>query len=168
MALKIQNDRVVKLSYRLVDTNGRVIEERTPETPYEYMQGRSQIVAAVERVLDGRTAGYRGEVAVSPREAFGEYDPSLVVEIPRAHFPKGMEVGVGMKFNTTGPKGDPITVRVIEVQDTIVTVDGNHPLAGVELRFEFRVLDVREPTVEETETGRVSSPSLPPGAGSLH
>lgn len=168
MGLKIAPDHVVKIAYRLLDTNGNVLEERTPENPYEYMQGRGQIVAPVEHRINGQTAGFRVEVTVTPREGYGEYDPSLVVDLPKNQFPKEVELNVGMRFNTTGPNGRPITVRVIEVADQVVTVDGNHPLAGIELIFEVRVLDVRAASEDEIHAGRPTAPPLKPGSSSLH
>lgn len=156
MALKITADRVVTITYRITDLEGRVLDECTPAQPYEYIHGRGQIVAPVERLLEGKTAGFTGEVSVSPRDAYGEYNPALVVELPRAHFPPGIDLKVDMKFNTVGPDGKPMTVRVTSVDGDTVTVDGNHPLAGINLIFELKVLDVREATSDELETGRIA------------
>lgn len=157
MPIKIAADRVVKLAYRLTDTEGRLIEERTPEEPYEYLQGRGQILFALERALAGKTPGFRTEIQFSPREAYGEYDSTLVAQMPLDRFPKGVSVTVGMKFDTTGPAGNRMTVRVIEIDEVNATIDGNHPLAGLELIFDVRVLDVREATEEEIESGEVLS-----------
>jgi FKBP-type peptidyl-prolyl cis-trans isomerase SlyD len=168
MSVAIEKDMIVKLAYRLLDESGRVLEERTPESPYEYMQGRGQIVGPVERMVEGKTAGFRCEVHVTPKEGYGDYHPSLVVDIPRSSFPPHVELAVDMKFNTHGENGQPMTVRVIDISDDVVTVDGNHPLAGLELNFEVRVLDVRGATVEEVETGRPGAPPLAPGSGSFH
>jgi FKBP-type peptidyl-prolyl cis-trans isomerase SlyD len=168
MSVVIEKDRIVKLSYRLLDTSGRLLEERSPENPYEYMQGRGQIVTPVEREIDGKTSGFTTTVAVSPREGYGDYQPSLVVDIPRATFPKNVELKVDMKFNTIGENGDPLTVRVIEIRKESVTVDGNHPLAGLDLIFEVRVLDVRAASNDEVETGRPGGPPLAPGSSQIH
>lgn len=166
MAIKVEANRVVKIAYRITDASGRLLEERTPENAYEYIQGGGQIVAPVERALHGRTAGFSTEVSCTPRDAYGEYDPSLVAEIPRAKFPAGGAVEVGMKFNTLGPGGNNVIVRVIEVDDAVVTVDGNHPLAGLDLIFDVRVLDVREATEHELSEGRVHAASS--GRGAVH
>lgn len=166
--MKIEKDRVVKISYRLLDTGGRVLEERSPETPYEYMQGRGQIVPPVERELEGKTAGFTASVAVSPREGYGDYQPSLVADIPRASFPRDLELRVDMKFNTHGVNGEPMTVRVVEISRDAVTVDGNHPLAGLDLIFEVRVLDVRAASLDEEQTGRPGGPPLAPGSSHVH
>ena len=82
MAIKIQADRVVTLAYRLLDSDGRVLEEKTPETAYQYLHGRGNIVGPVERLLEGKTVGFRAELLVQPRDAYGEYDSGLVAEIP--------------------------------------------------------------------------------------
>ena len=168
MSVTIEKDRVVKLAYRLLDTSGRLLEERSPENPYEYMQGRGQIVTPVERALEGKTAGFTASVLVNPREGYGDYDPSLVVDIPRANFPAGVELKADMKFNTYGMDGQPLSVRVTEIRRDVVTVDGNHPLAGLDLVFEVRVLDVRAASNDEIETGRPGGPPLAPGSSQIH
>lgn len=175
MALKIAADRVVTITYRITDTEGRVLDECTPAQPYEYIHGRGQIVAPVERLLEGKTVGFTGEVSVSPHDAYGDYDPSLVAELPRAHFPREIDLQIGMKFNTVGPDGRALTVRVTAIEGDMVTIDGNHPLAGINLIFELRVLDVREATSDELDSGRVAEiivkkPGgyLGPGSGMLH
>lgn len=168
MSVIIEKDRIVKLTYRLLDTGGRLLEERTPENPYEYMQGRGQIVTPVERAIEGKTVGYTDKVAVTPREGYGDYQPGLVIDIPRKSFPSGVDLKSDMKFNTHGENGDPMTVRVIEIRKDVVTVDGNHPLAGLELIFEVKVLDVRVASNDETEFGRPGGPPLAPGSSQIH
>jgi FKBP-type peptidyl-prolyl cis-trans isomerase SlyD len=168
MSVVIEKDRIVKLAYRLLDTSGRVLEERTPENPYEYMQGRGQIVTPVERALEGKTVGFVDEVMVSPREGYGDYHPGLVIDIPRSSFPPHVELKVDMKFNTHGENGEPMTVRVTEIRKDVVTVDGNHPLAGLDLIFEVKVLDVRAASIDETESGRPGAPPLAPGSSQIH
>jgi FKBP-type peptidyl-prolyl cis-trans isomerase SlyD len=154
MSVRIENDRVVTLAYRLTDADGRLIEERTPDQPFIYLHGRGAVVGPVERALVGKTPGFRAEITVTPREGYGSYDPSLVVDVPRASFPAGAQLSVDMRFNTKGPDEKSITVRVVAIEDDFVTLDGNHPLAGLELLFELRVLEVREATETEIEAGR--------------
>lgn len=163
--MKVAVGRVVKLAYRMIDGDGRLLEERTPENPYEYLHGHSQIVGPVERAIEGKTPGHRAEISVSPREGYGEYDQTLVAELPRENFPKTVDLKVGMKFNTEGPNAKPVVIRVIELDNDTVTVDGNHPLAGLDLVFELRILGVREATPEELAMGRTGpvSGTLPPG-----
>jgi FKBP-type peptidyl-prolyl cis-trans isomerase SlyD len=144
MALRIEPGRIVRIAYRIVDSNNRLLEEFTPEKPYEYRHGEGQIVGPIERALLGKTAGFRAEVPVTPRDGYGDYDPSLVGDWPRSRFPNSSQIKVGMKFNTIGPDSRQITIRVIDVDDDKVSVDGNHPLAGLDLVFVIQVLEVRE------------------------
>ncbi len=167
-SVQIEKDRIVKLSYRLMDTSGRLLEERTPENPYEYMQGRNQVVTPVEKAIEGMAAGFTARVPVAPADGYGDYHPGLVIDIPRSNFPEKVEVKVDMKFNTHGENGQPMTVRVIEVRKDVVTVDGNHPLAGLDLIFEVKVLDVRAASRDETESGRPGALPLAPGSSSIH
>jgi FKBP-type peptidyl-prolyl cis-trans isomerase SlyD len=165
MALKIEKNCVVSLAYRILDKDGRILDERTPDQNYSYLHGHGQIIAPVERRLEGKTAGFHDEVLITPREAYGDYKADLVTELERKRFPAGLEVKVGLKFSTRGPDGQPITVRVIDVDDEIVTVDGNHTLAGLDLLFDVRVLGVREARPDEVTQGRVDAPAGSSGQG---
>ena len=165
MAVRIETDMVVTITYRLTDKDGRLLEERTPDHPYSYVQGKGQVVGPVERAVEGKTIGFQTELSLTPRESYGEYDPTLVADLPRAHFPMTTPVTVGMKFNTVGPEGQPMIIRVIEEAEEFVTVDGNHPLAGLDLIFELKVLDLRPATAEELESGRVGE-TIPVQSGS--
>jgi FKBP-type peptidyl-prolyl cis-trans isomerase SlyD len=169
MSMPVGTDTVVTLTYRILTEDGRVLEERTPEDPYEYLHGQGQIVGPVERMVEGKTSGFRGETMVTPRDGYGEYNPSLVAELPKSHFPANVDLRVGMKFNTRDSEGNTMTVRVLEVGEEMVTVDGNHPLAGLTLSFEIRILDVRAATAGEIESGRLGA-TLGSGSdtGSLH
>ena len=144
MAIRVQEGKRVTLAYRLIDKEGHLLEEKTPEHPYIYTQGQGQIVAAIERAVEGKTAGFQTELVITPRDGYGEYNTSLVAEVPRAQLPAEVEIEVGIKFNTTNTLGEPVVVRVIEINGPVITVDGNHPLAGLDLTFEIRVLDVQD------------------------
>ncbi len=146
-------DKVVTVAYRLTDEEGRLLEERTAEEPAVFVVGRDQILHALERALMGQTPGYSCVVSVGPRDGFGEYREDLIMEMPRDNFPPGVEIVEEMKFNTVGPNGLPAVIRVISVEDDIVVVDGNHPLAGMSLIFDVRILRVRDALPEELASG---------------
>lgn len=142
MAERISAGKAVRLSYRLLDGAGVLLEERTPESAATYVHGQSQLLPAVERALEGQSAGYRISLRLRPEEAYGVYEPTLLAEIERDRFPSEVELAPGAKFTTEGPDGTPMVVRVLEVDDDSVSLDGNHPLAGLELVFEIIVLEV--------------------------
>jgi FKBP-type peptidyl-prolyl cis-trans isomerase SlyD len=158
MSARVQVNSVVTISYILTDDQGNEIEARTPEEPAVYIHGHGQLLPALEDALDGKTPGFSTGVHVKPDQAYGEYQPDLVVEMPRDSFPQSIDLKVGMKFNTQGPSGQPMTVRVTEFDEKTVTVDGNHPLAGVPLNFEIKILEIRSATPEEKKTGVIEQP----------
>ena len=148
-------DKVVSVTYILTDEDGHVLEERTVEEPAVFLVGRDQIIHSLERALMGQTPGYSTVVSVDPANGFGEYKEDLIMEMPRDNFPPGVEIVEGMKFNTIGPNGLPAVIRVIEVLEDAVVVDGNHPLAGMSLIFDVRILRVRDATDGELASGLV-------------
>lgn len=162
---------VVSLSWRLQDTQGQLIDELVE--PVEFFYGGDDLLEKVEETLLEQATGFSASLHLEPEHAFGDYDPALVFFESRALFPDGVEAG--MQFD--GPPEGAVTpdmpkdavYTVTEVYPDHVVLDGNHPLAGIALRLELVVRDVREATPEEIEAGSVSTPALsvlgaaPPG-----
>ena len=148
----IEKHRVVTLAYSLIEPSGKVLEERSPEAPLVYIHGTQGLHPAFEKFLDGKRAGFKGQLHLKAEQAYGIYREDLVVEMMRGQF-KSPRLEVGMKFTTQGPDGNPLVVRVIEVEDDLVVVDGNHPLAGLDITFDCSVLDVRLATHQELLQG---------------
>ena len=112
-----------------------------------------ELLLELERALEGQSAGFRATFRLPPERAYGVYDPSLLVEVERSRFPVGAKLEPGAKFNTQGPDGSPIVVRVLEADDETVSLDGNHPLAGLELIFEVNVLEVSDSDFDDAAGG---------------
>jgi FKBP-type peptidyl-prolyl cis-trans isomerase SlyD len=129
-----------------------VLEERTPENPFILEFGKGQTLPAVEGVIRGKTEGFEASIGVAAKEAYGEFDDELVTSVPISTFPKPSEVQVGMKYSTVGPLGEEITVRVVEVIGENATVDGNHPLAGLDIEIDLKILEVEAMAPSATET----------------
>ena len=149
-------EKIVTVTYVLTDEDGRVLEERTVAEPAVFIVGRDQILHSLERALMGQTPGYSTVVSVEPSNGFGEYREDLIMEMPHDNFPPGVSLAEGMKFNTVGPNGLPAVIRVVSVEEDFVVVDGNHPLAGMSLIFDVRILRVRDALPEELATGEPS------------
>jgi FKBP-type peptidyl-prolyl cis-trans isomerase SlyD len=163
---------VVSLVWRLEDTQGTLIDEL--KDPVEFFFGGDDLLAKVEEALADQEVGFHAKLHLEPEHAFGDYDPHLVFFEDRAIFPE--QVDPGMQFDgmpegakTEGMPADAI-YTVTEVYPTHVVLDGNHPLAGIALRLDLKVLDVREATEEEIEAGSVGQPvfsvanAAPPGS----
>jgi len=97
-------------------------------------------------------------VKVSPEEGYGEKDPQRIQEVPKEMFDNAAEIKPGVQFHAQGPDGNAVVVTVVEVKDEAVVIDGNHALAGMDLNFEVKVVDVREASAEEIEHGHVHGP----------
>lgn len=145
--------RVVTLHYTLRDAEGEVLDDsRHRDTPLEYLHGHDNIVAGLERSLEGQAEGARLSATLQPAEAYGLRDEALLQLVARSAFGGVEELAPGMRFQAQGPDG-PRAVTVVEVGDARVTVDANHPLAGQTLRYDVEILAIREATRAELAKG---------------
>jgi FKBP-type peptidyl-prolyl cis-trans isomerase SlyD len=146
------NARVV-LEYTLRDVDDEVLDASGTDDgePIVYVHGYGMLVPGLEKALSGLAVGDEKEVVVSPEEGFGEHDDELVIEIDRSEMPRPEAVAVGDELIAESPDGDEAVMRVIEVKDDAVVLDGNHPLAGETLRYSVVVREVRPATQAEIE-----------------
>ena len=148
--MKIAKNTVVTLHYKLSDAQGNLIEES--QEPMVYLHGGyANTLPKIEETLDGKETGFKTDLQVEPEDAFGDYDSSLVKIEDRKRLPTPLEVG--MQFEGTPDEGDEeqeaLIFTVTDIADDKVVLDGNHPLAGIALRFHLNVADVRAATDEE-------------------
>jgi FKBP-type peptidyl-prolyl cis-trans isomerase SlyD len=152
--MKIAQNTVVSVNYKLSDAQNNLIEDGAQ--PMVYLHGGYEnTLPKIEEELDGKDVGYTSTLQVEPEDAFGDYDPALVKVEDRNRLPEPLEVG--MQFEGVSEDGDdePTIFTVTEIADDKVVLDGNHPLAGMALRFELSVIDVRAATQEEITHGHV-------------
>ncbi len=149
--------KVVSFHYILKDSKGNVLESSHGDDPMSYLEGVGQIIPGLERALAGLGKGDKKSVHVPVADAYGEFDETLVVEVPREEIPK-KDVVIGDQFQAEDDAGDPRIVVVTEVTEKTVTVDGNHPLSGQDLNFDVEITDIREATQEELEHGHAHGP----------
>jgi FKBP-type peptidyl-prolyl cis-trans isomerase SlyD len=159
--MKIEKNTIVSLRYKLTDAQNNVIEE--PDSPMVYLHGGYDgTFPKIETLLDGQDIGYEATIQLEPNEAFGEYDPELLKIEPRTRFPEPLEVGMQFEGvpdaeedvatdDVDDTDEEPLIYTVTDVADNQVVLDGNHPLAGMALRFWVQVEDVRAATEDEIE-----------------
>jgi len=149
--MQITKDKVVSLDVRLSDVHGNLIQQSAEAV--QYLHGDYDgIFPAVEEALQGKAPGARIEVCLEPEDAFGEYDAELVQLAERAQFPPELEIG--MQFEQQdGAEDESLIVTVTDIAGDQVVLDGNHPLAGMALKFACTVVAVREATAGEIERG---------------
>ena len=155
--MQIEQNSVVTLHYTLKDNDGNIIDQ-SDDGSFLYLHGAMNIIPGLENALSGKSAGDEISVKVSPEEGYGEKDPQRIQEVPKEMFDNADEIQPGVQFHAQGPDGNAVVVTVVEVKDEAVVIDGNHALAGVDLNFEVKVVDVREASAEEIEHGHVHGP----------
>ena len=136
----IRDGRFVTLSYVLKGTDGGIIDSSERTGPMRYIQGRQQILPALEQAVAGLERGAAKSVEIPFAQAFGERDEERVVEVAREQLPD--EVEEGMVVAGQNEQGERFPLRVIYLDDSIGRLDANHPLAGVDLVFDVTVDDV--------------------------
>ena len=146
--------RVVSIDYTLTDDDGTILDTSDGRDPLEYIHGTGHLVPGLEDALQGKTTGTQMNVTVQPNDGYGERDEGLVQSVDREAFKGAEELEVGMRFQADTNKG-PHVFTVAAIEDDQVTIDGNHPLAGVVLNFDVTVRDVRDATTEELQHGHV-------------
>lgn len=156
MSQTISQDKAVTIHYVVKNAEGVTIDQSSEERPLAFIFGRGMLIPGLENVLNGKAAGDELSAEIPAADAYGERHDGLVQTVPRNLFGE-QEVNPGMQFRATTDHGEQ-SVMVIEVTDETVTVDGNHPLAGVDLSFDVKVVDVRDATEEELSHGHVHGP----------
>jgi len=152
--MHIEARKIVTLNYTLTDNEGNVIDQST-DSSFAYLHGASNIIPGLENALAGKSAGDSLNVSVEPSEAYGEHDPEKTQSVPRNMFPEDTEIEVGMQFHAQGPGGETLVVTIAGIEGDTITVDGNHPLAGIPLNFAVEVIEVRDASEEELDHGHV-------------
>jgi len=110
--------------------------------PLEFTVGDKQVIIGIDNAVKGMEKGEEKEVTIPVAEAYGENNPQLIQKVPRDQLPKEEEPKVGMILLAAMPNGAQMPVKIIEVTDTEVTMDMNHPLAGKILKFKLKILEI--------------------------
>jgi FKBP-type peptidyl-prolyl cis-trans isomerase SlyD len=151
--MQITKDKVAAIHYTLRDNEGTIIDSSDGREPLNYLHGAGNLIMGMEEGLEGKTKGDKFELKISPDKGYGHKDDALIQKVPRSAF-GGQEVKKGMQFSTN--QGGVVTVTDVGLES--ITVDANHPLAGVELNFAVEIMEVRNATSEEISHGHVHGP----------
>jgi FKBP-type peptidyl-prolyl cis-trans isomerase SlyD len=156
--MKIADDKVVGIHYKLADNAGNVLDSSEGRDPLYYLHGYGNIIPGLEDELEGKELNEKLNVKVLPEDGYGEYNKEMVYVIERSKFPDPKNIEVGMVF-TSNAQGQQINLNVVGVEGDNITLDANHPLAGKELNFDVEIVDIRDASKEEIEHGHVHGPA---------
>ena len=148
-------NRVFSIEYKLTEVGSdQIIDSSTPEAPLTFISGLGHIIPGLERELLSLSKGDNTNIEVKSEDAYGQRDPNATNKLPKEQF-AGLELEKGLTLYGQSEDGSTVSVVVIDFDDESVTVDYNHPLAGKDLNFWVNVLDARDATKEEIESGQV-------------
>ncbi len=159
--MEITSDRVVTIHYTLKDDGGAILDSSAGGEPLAYIQGHGNLVAGLEKALEGQQDGNTLAVVVAPADGYGTRDEALIQRVPKRALQGAGDIKKGMQFQARTDDGMRLFTVTAVVGD-MVTLDGNHPLADQTLHFDVQIMNVREATTEELEHGHVH------GAGGHH
>lgn len=155
--MKIEKNRVVQIHYTLKDDQGETLDSSVNQGPLPYIHGIGALIPGLEKVLLGKQAGDKFSTVVAPADGYGEYDADQVFQVPADGFQEDDELELGMQVQLDSEHG-PAIATVTKIDGEEVTLDLNHPLAGVSLHFDVEVVEVREATRQELDHGHVHTP----------
>ena len=155
--MQIARDLVVSIHYTLTNNSGDMLDSSEGQDPLAYLHGHGNIIPGLENALDGKKIGDKLDVNIPPKEAYGIRDKNLVKDVSPNVFKEVDDLEVGMQFRANS-EGEMRVFTITKISDDLITIDGNHPLADVELNFQVEVVDIRKPSEEELHHGHVHGP----------
>jgi FKBP-type peptidyl-prolyl cis-trans isomerase SlyD len=152
--MNITKNKVVSIDYTLTDNDNQLLDSTSGADPLDYLHGYENIIPGLERALEGKAQGDSFKINIPAVDAYGERDDRLVVQVPLDRFEGAGTIETGMQFEAQTADGSRM-VTVTQVTEKAATVDGNHPLAGVDLNFDVTVTAIRDANEEELAHGHV-------------
>lgn len=132
----------VKVHYTGTLNDGTVFDSSDGKEPLEFTIGENQVIPGFENGIREMKLDEEKTIKIKPEEAYGEKNEQLVREIPRSKIPNGMDPKEGMQLALTSPSGQKINGLIGKVSKDAITIDFNHPLAGKELNFKVKVVEI--------------------------
>ena len=153
----VEKDKAVSFHYTLKNAEGEQMETSREKDPMSYLHGANNIIAGLEKAMEGHAVNDEFSVTVEPEEAYGVRNEDNVQRVPLKRLKSIGKISVGQVLNLQTNQGQ-VQVTVLKVGRFNVDVDGNHPLAGKQLTFDVEIMDIREASEEELEHGHVHGP----------
>ncbi|HOJ71802.1 MAG TPA: peptidylprolyl isomerase [Syntrophorhabdaceae bacterium] len=141
MALAKMND-TVRVHYTGTLKDGTVFDSSMEREPLEFTIGEGMVIASFEKAIIGMGVGETKDISVSPEEAYGEYREDMIISFDRKNIPPNIKPEPGMILQLHDPHGGVTFVRVLDMDENIVRLDANHPLAGKELFFKVQLMEI--------------------------
>ena len=142
--IQVKENNTVKVNYTGKLADGQVFDSSEGKEPLEFTLGQGQLIPGFEKGLIDMKVNEKKTINVAKEEAYGEINDALKQEVQKTELPKDITPEVGMGLVSKSPDGQEMNLRVVEVTDSSIVVDGNHPLAGKDLIFDIEVIEIKD------------------------
>jgi peptidylprolyl isomerase len=132
----------VKVHYTGSFDDGGVFDTSAEREPLQFTIGGGQVIAGFDRAVIDMQPGDKKTVNIPAEEAYGARSEELVAEIGRDRLPEGIELEIGQQLQLGLADGEQAVVMIVDVSETTVTLDANHPMAGMDLNFELELVEI--------------------------
>ncbi len=140
--MKVKKDDTIKVHYKGTLTDGQLFDSSEGREPLEFTVGSGQVIPGFDNAVMDMEVGEEKSFDIPSDEAYGGRDERLIQQVGRDQLPEDLKPEVGMMLSSTLPNGEQIPVKVTEVADQSITIDANHPLAGEDLKFEIKLVEI--------------------------
>jgi FKBP-type peptidyl-prolyl cis-trans isomerase 2 len=140
-----KEDDTVRVHYTVKLDKDTIVGSTKDEEPLQFTLGKGQVLPGFEQAVVGMNSGESKTVLMTADQAFGPYLDEMVVVVDRGRLPEGINPKEGDRIQLQSRSGETVTVAVMDVSESTVTIDGNHPLAGKDLIFDIEFIQVVQP-----------------------
>ena len=139
---QVKTGDTVRIHYTGTMSDGEVFDSSEGRDPLEFTVGSGQIIPGLDTAIPGMTLGEKKSVPVPVDQAYGPIDPQNRQAVPRTEIPAEIPLDLGTQLQMQSPQGQVMPVTVVEVSETEVVLDANHPLAGKDLTFDIELVSI--------------------------
>lgn len=160
--MAITQNKVVTMNFTLTDDYGNVLDSTDTGGSFSYITGGNMVLPKLEEAVNGMLIGTKKSLKLNAADGYGNYNEDALQVVGKENFPEDFVLEVGMEYIASNPDGVQMPFTITKVDGEEITIDFNHPLAGINLNFDIELVDVRDATAEELNHGHVH------GAGGHH
>lgn len=139
---QVKSGDKVKVHYHGKLTTGETFDSSAGREPLEFEVGSGMVIKGFDEGVTGMAVGEKKTINIPFNEAYGPRNPEMVIDMPKERFPEDMEVEVGMPLVMSDGQGQQFQVTIVEIKETSVVLDANHPLAGKDLVFDLELVEI--------------------------
>jgi FKBP-type peptidyl-prolyl cis-trans isomerase 2 len=139
---QVKSGDKIKVHYHGRLTNGETFDKSEGREPLEFEVGSGMVIKGFDDGVTGMAVGDKKTINIPADEAYGPKNPEMIIDMPKDRFPKDMEIEVGMPLSMSDGQGQQFQVVVAEVQEEVIILDANHPLAGEDLIFDLELVEI--------------------------